>query len=186
MIQALTDKWWVLLLRGLFGLFIGLIAFATPGLALLSIVMVWGLLAEADGIGAILVAFSSRHEPRSHAPLFLVGTLGIVAGLIAWGWPAVGLTVLVWILAAWAIGRGVFQLLVAFQIRRVVDGEWLMILSGALSLVFGLSVLYQPLVGLLTLAYLFGVYACSVGILEVALAFRVRQLRRAPRVAHGW
>jgi len=46
----MTRKWWVLLVRGVFGVLIGILAFARPGLTVLSIVLAWAVFAEADGI----------------------------------------------------------------------------------------------------------------------------------------
>jgi uncharacterized membrane protein HdeD (DUF308 family) len=67
-----------------------------------------------------------------------------------------------------------------------MEGEWFMILSGALSVVFGFAVLYRPLAGVVTVAYLIGLYACAVGILEIGLGLRVRQYRQQARPIRGW
>jgi uncharacterized membrane protein HdeD (DUF308 family) len=187
MLDALTRKWWVLVVRGLCGVLVGALAFTMPGLAILSAVLAWGLFAEVDGITALIVALSGRHQvdpPRS--PLFVVGVLGILAGLITWIWPALSVRLLLWIVAGWAIGRGLFQILAGLELRKVVEGEWFMILSGALSVVFGVAVLYRPLAGVVTLAYLIGLYACAVGILEIGLGLRVRQFRQQARPIRGW
>jgi uncharacterized membrane protein HdeD (DUF308 family) len=73
------------------------------------------------------------------------------------------------------------------ELRREIEGEWLMIVSGALSIVFGLTILYRPVVGLLTIGYLVGLYACAVGILEIGLGVRIRQFRaHARQPVRGW
>jgi uncharacterized membrane protein HdeD (DUF308 family) len=178
MIGALVDKWWVLVVRGVFGVLAGIIAFAMPGAAILSIVLVWGVFAEIDGIGALMLALSGRHAAgRARVPLLVAGIAGVLAGLVTWLWPALSATVLIWIVAAWAIGRGIFQVIAAIELRREIEGEWLMVVSGVLSVIFGLVILYQPVVGLLTVAYLVGLYACSVGLLEIGLGLRARQFR---------
>jgi uncharacterized membrane protein HdeD (DUF308 family) len=175
-LEAMTRKWWVLLVRGLFGMLIGVLAFARPGLTVLSIVLAWAVFAEADGIAAVVLAMTGRHPPRSRGALMIAGIVGIVAGVVTLAWPTVGVMVLLWIVAAWAIGRGAFQVVAALELRRFVEGEWLMIAGGMLSVIFGVVVIAAPIFGVRTLAYLVGLYASAVGLLEVALSFRVRRL----------
>jgi uncharacterized membrane protein HdeD (DUF308 family) len=174
-LEAMTRKWWVLLIRGLFGILIGMLAFARPGLTALSIVLAWAVFAEADGIAALVLAMIGHDPPRSRWALTISGIVGIVAGLVTLAFPASGVIVLLWMVAAWAIGRGAFQVVAALELRRFVDGEWLTIAGGILSVLFGVVVIAQPIFGERTLAYLVGVYASAVGLLEVALSFRVRR-----------
>src|SRR5262249_5831512 len=171
----MTRKWWVLVVRGLFGILVGILAFARPGLTVLSIVLAWAVFAEADGIAALVLALTGYHPPRSRWALTIAGVMGIVAGLITLVSPGIGVVVLLWIVAAWAVGRGVFQIIAALELRRIIEGEWLMILSGVLSVIFGITLLARPIFGIHTLAYLIGLYASAVGLLEIALAFRVRR-----------
>jgi uncharacterized membrane protein HdeD (DUF308 family) len=176
MFEAMTRKWWVLLVRGVFGVLIGILAFSRPGLTVLSIVLAWAVFAEADGIAALVLALTGYHPPRSRWALTIAGLVGIAAGLITLASPGIGVVVLLWIVAAWAIGRGVFQIIAALELRRIIEGEWLMIVSGLLSIVFGCVMIAQPIFGIHTLASLVGLYASAVGVLELALSFRVRRL----------
>jgi uncharacterized membrane protein HdeD (DUF308 family) len=173
--EAMTRKWWVLLVRGVFGVLIGILALTRPGLTVLSIVLAWAVFAEADGIAALVLALTGHHPPRSRWALTIAGLVGIAAGLIALASPGFGVVVLLWIVAAWAIGRGMFQIIAALELRRIIEGEWLMIVSGLLSIVFGCVMIVQPIFGVRTLASLIGLYASAVGLLEIALSFRVRR-----------
>src|SRR5262245_7251926 len=176
MFEAMTRKWWVLLVRGACGVAIGALAFARPGLTVLSIVLAWAVFAEADGIAALVLGLTGHHPPRSRWALTIAGLVGIAAGLITLASPGIAVAVLLWIVAAWAIGRGVFQIIAALELRRIIEGEWLMIISGLLSIVFGCVMIAQPIFGVRTLASLIGLYASAVGLLELALSFRVRRL----------
>src|SRR5262245_42971593 len=172
----MTRKWWVLLVRGFLGVLIGVLAFAWPGLIVLSVVLAWAVFAEADGIAALVLAMTGHHQPRSRWPLIISGIVGIAAGLVTLVFPPIGVIVLLWIVAAWAIGRGAFQIVAALELRRFVEGEWLMVASGMLSVIFGVVVIAEPIFGVRTFAYLVGLYASAVGLLEIALSFRVRKL----------
>ena len=185
MIENLTRKWWVLLLRGVLGVFVGVIAFAMPGLAMLTMVLVWAVFAEVDGIAAIVMAIAGRSQGRSFWALTVAGIVGIAAGIVTWLWPGATILALLWVIALWAIARGVFQIIAAFELRKVIDREWLMLVSGLLSIAFGFMVIFRPVTGMLTVAFIIGVYACGVGLLEIALAFKVRQVGHRLRAAGG-
>ena len=60
--------------------------------------------------------------------------------------------------------------------RREIQGEWLMALSGVASIIFGILLTGWPDAGLLTLVWLIEAYALLFGILLIALAFRLRNL----------
>jgi uncharacterized membrane protein HdeD (DUF308 family) len=174
--EAITRKWWVLLVRGLFGVLIGLFALARPGLTMLSIVLAWAVFAEADGIAALVLALTGRRPARSRRALAIAGSIGIATGLITLASPAIVVVLFLWAVAAWAIGRGVFQIIAALELRRIIEGEWLMVVSGVLSIVFGGVMIAHPVFGVATLAALIGVYASAVGLLEIVLSFRVRRI----------
>ena len=106
----------------------------------------------------------------------IAGSIGVAAGLVTLVSPAIVVVLFLWAVAAWAIGRGVFQIIAALELRRIIEGEWLMVVSGVLSIVFGGVMIAHPVFGVATLAALIGVYASAVGLLEIALSFRVRRI----------
>lgn len=62
----------------------------------------------------------------------------------------------------------------AVRLRREIEGEWAMILGGALSVVFGVLLAALPGVGILSLLWLIGAYAVAFGVVLLVLAFRLR------------
>ena len=68
---------------------------------------------------------------------------------------------LLWLVAGWAILSGALQIAVAVQFRKVIRGEWMLGLAGALGIVFGVLLIARPGVGLLTLALLIGWFSRS-------------------------
>jgi uncharacterized membrane protein HdeD (DUF308 family) len=89
--------------------------------------------------------------------------------------PATGAIVLLWLVAFWAITHGIAEIAAGIKLRKIIEGEWLLILAGVLSLGLGLYVLMRPGVGLLLLATWVGVYALFTGIVMLMLAFKVRK-----------
>lgn len=177
MIAGLTERWWVFLVRGLCGVVVGAVAFTQPVATLLALVVVWGAFALADGLTALWAGWTDRRGGRGLWPLFISGVISLVAGGMAWLWPGLTAVVLLAIIASWSIVRGLFEIWASIRLRRVIQREWLLATTGALSLLFGILLLSRPGIGLVTLGYLIGSYALASGILLVVLAFQLRGLR---------
>ena len=84
---------------------------------------------------------------------------------------------LLMVLAVWAIVIGVLQIWGAITPRKVVEGEWLLILNGLLSIAFGVIAMAQPATGALAFVWMIGWFAVVFGCLYIALAFRLKHLR---------
>jgi uncharacterized membrane protein HdeD (DUF308 family) len=79
-------------------------------------------------------------------------------------------------IAAWSVVGGLLRIVLAFQIRREITGEWFLIAGGLLSILFGGLLIGLPQAGLITLVWIIGFYAVAFGVLFVLLAFRLRKL----------
>lgn len=179
MLHALAQAWWLVLLRGIAGILFGLLAFIWPGITLLTLIFLYGAYALVDGVIALVAAFTGRVPGAPTWWLVVVGLLGIVAGVITFAWPGVTALVLIVFIGAWAIAHGVFEIIGAIKLRKEIDNEWLLILAGALSILFGLIVLIAPGAGALGLIWAIGAYAIVFGLLLVGFAMRLRRHRHA-------
>ena len=187
LLQELTKNWWLLLLRGIATIAFGVLAFIWPGLTLLTLVILYGAFALVDGILALAGAFTGRGEAVPRWWLVLTGLLGIAVGLLTFFWPGITALVLVLFIGVWAIIRGVMEIAAAIQLRKEIEGEWLLILLGVLSVLFGLGVLLFPGAGALALIWVIAIYAVAIGMVEIMLAFRLRahNSRMSARVAQA-
>ena len=111
--------------------------------------------------------------------LAIVGVAGVLSGLVAFFWPGVTAFVLLMFIASWSIVIGVMQIVGAIQLRKEIDGEWLLILSGVLSIAFGVILMMQPDAGALAVVWIIGWYAILIGVLTSALAFRLKKYKTA-------
>jgi uncharacterized membrane protein HdeD (DUF308 family) len=166
----LAKKWWVLALRGVLLIIIGLIAFVNP-LAWITFVGVYMLI---DGAAMLFSGFGTQPAGQSRWPLIVIGILGIVAGIIVLVNPVLGGITLTIVIAAWAIVTGILTIIAAVRVREEIDNEWWLIISGVLAIIFGILVFQNVLAGILTIAWVFGIFAIVAGILSIVLAFRVR------------
>jgi uncharacterized membrane protein HdeD (DUF308 family) len=174
MVHALAKNWWMLLLRGIAAIIFGGLALAWPGMTLLTLVLFYGAYALIDGVLAIVAAITGGALlPRWW--LAIVGLLGIGAGLLTFLMPGLTAIVLLYFIAGWAIATGVFQILGAIKLRKEIDNEWLLILSGIISVLFGVAMMAAPGAGALALITVIGIYAGIIGVLLVALSLRLKK-----------
>jgi uncharacterized membrane protein HdeD (DUF308 family) len=168
--SELARKWWVLLIRGILLIIAGLLVFVSP----LTWIIFVGVYTLLDGFSMLLSGVSDQPGGQSRWLLIIIGILGLLAGLIVLWNPVLGGITLTYVIAAWAIVTGVLTIITALRLREEIDNEWWLVLSGVLAIIFGLLVFQNVLAGVLTIAWLFAVFAVAVGVLSIVLAFRVR------------
>ena len=178
-LRELAENWWLLLLRGIAAIAFGILAFGWPGLTLLALTLMWGFYAIADGVLALWAAIASKGgEMAPRWWLAVVGIAGILAGALTFVWPGMTALVLLMFIASWAIVIGVVQIWGAIRLRKEIEGEWLLALSGLLSVVFGVIMFAQPGAGALALVWLIGSFAILAGCVYIALAFQLKKHKR--------
>jgi len=177
LLHALAQAWWLVLLRGIAGILFGILAFVWPGLTLLTLILLYGAYALVDGIFALIAAFTGRVGGAPTWWLIVIGLFGLAAGVVTFAWPGVTALVLIIFIGGWAIAHGVFEIIGAIKLRKEIDNEWLLILAGALSVIFGIIVLIAPGAGALGLVWAIGAYSIAFGILLVGLSLRLRNHR---------
>ena len=175
MLQTLTANWWALALRGLVAVLFGLLTLFLPGITLVTLVLLFGAYALVDGVFNVIAFF----RVASHQWALLVeGVVGILAGLLTFAWPAITAFALLYLIAFWAIFTGIFEVVAGIRLRKTIANEWLLLLMGFLSLLFGLLILFAPGTGALAIVLWMGAYALVFGAFLLALAFRLRGHRR--------
>ena len=138
----------------------------------------FGAYALVDGIFAVFAGIASVDDFDRWWAVLLEGIVGIVIGLLTFFWPNITALVLLYFIAAWALITGIFEIVAAIQFRRVITGEWMLILGGLLSIIFGILLFVFPAAGAVSVVWMIGIYAIVFGISEIVFAFRLRGLRR--------
>ncbi|HEU0004310.1 MAG TPA: DUF308 domain-containing protein [Ktedonobacteraceae bacterium] len=163
-------------------LLFGIIALADPLIVLLAFIYVFAVYAILDGITTIAVSLQERSSLRAWWVLLLEGIIGIIFGILVLVWPVKTVLVLLYLVAIWALIRGVLEISSAFVVPRSAKQRWGMGLAGLLSLIFGLILIIHPGAGLLSILWLIGVFAIVFGVALIIYAFQVRS--RALALAH--
>lgn len=176
MVTTLANNWWTLVLRGIAAIIFGILAYLWPGITFTVLVLFFGAYALWDGVFALIGAFRTQGERRWS--LVLEGLVGIAAGLLTFFWTGAAALGLLLVIGAWAIVTGIFEIVSAIRLRKEIEGEWLLLLSGVLSVLFGVALAIWPAAGLLAVTWMIGAYAVVFGILLLVLGFRLRGLAK--------
>lgn len=177
MVEILRKNWWLVVLRGVAAIGFGILTFIWPGPTLATLVMLFGAYAMVEGTFAIASGvLKDSLSGSSRWLLVLEGLVGIIVGVITFFAPGITAVGLLYYIGAWAIVTGIFKVVAAIQLRKVINDEWLLIFGGILSLLFGVLVFIYPGASALSILWLIGTYAVAFGTTTVALGFRLKGL----------
>ena len=178
-VHTLAKNWWLMLLRGLAAVAFGIVAFAWPKLTIITLILLFAAYVLADGFFALFAAIKGREHGVPTWWLAVIGLLGVAFALLTFFWPGLTALLLMMLIGAWALVRGVFEVIAALQLWKELDDAWLLVLSGVVSIVFGAAVLVMPGAGALALVWLIGAYAILFGLILIVLSFRLKKLNDA-------
>jgi uncharacterized membrane protein HdeD (DUF308 family) len=173
--------WYIV--RGVLALLFGIAAFLFPGAALFAATLVFAAFSLADGIASIVTGVQGRKAGAIGWGLIVRGLIGVAIGALFLAMPvlatlAYAFTALA-LLSFWAIVTGIFEIVAAVRLRKEMEGEWLLILSGLLSVLLGLAIpavlMSDPVATIVSVGWLIGVYALIAGITLLALGIRLRR-----------
>ena len=170
--EVLADSWWAVGLRGIMGILFGLICLLTPAIAIEVFVILFAAYMLVDGVFAIASGIKAARNGERWGLLILEGIVALAAGAVAVLWPAITLVALIWLVAVWAIVSGALMLGAAFTLK-LDHGRWWLALGGIASLIFGILLVIEPLIGAVVLTMWIGAYALVFGIFLLILAFQL-------------
>lgn len=170
-------RWWALALRGLFAVIFGILAFVTPVTALLSLVIVFGIFAVADGIVGLFGAFGRARNGETWGWLAVGAVASIVLGVLAFLMPGLTAKALTLLVAVHAAVFGVIFLVSAVRFDGD-HGRWWLVAAGVSSLIFAFLIFANPLAGAIALTWVIGGWAIVLGVLMIALGFKLRSARK--------
>jgi uncharacterized membrane protein HdeD (DUF308 family) len=186
--DTLSHNWWLLALRGLAAIIFGILTFIWPGISLFALLVLFGAFALVNGVLSVFLAARAPKGYPRFGSLLLGGLCGIFAGILTFIWPGLTALGLLIMIAAWAIVTGILEIVATIKLRKEIKREWLLILAGLCSVLFGVLIMLMPAAGALVLVLWIGAYALVFGALLMVLAFKVRRLGRevlTPAVARA-
>lgn len=177
--NQLSYNWWTVALRGVLAIAVGLIAFFFPGVTLVVLISLFAAFCLLEGAFLLISGIRSRKELSRWWVLILQGVISIGAGVLALIAPLATALALLYLMAAWAMVSGIIEIIVAIRLRKEMEGEWILILDGVVTVLFGLALVVIPVAGLLLMLYMIGGFKLASGILLLILAVRLRNHQKA-------
>ena len=177
MLAVAARQWWVLLLQGVLGIAVGILAIIYPDIALGTIALLFGAWAIVSGVAQLAAGWRVAEVRGKSWPFLVSGSVSVIAGVLAVLYPGVTILYLILLLGAWILISGLMEVYTAWRIRAEVSGEWILALVGILTLAVGVVVLAQPVVGAVLTVALVATWSIIGGIAAVALGLRLRQFK---------
>jgi len=179
--QVASAIWWLVLLRGIAAVLLGILLFTNPD-AILSVVIIFlGIYWVVDGIITLLASFTGREEHSNWGWGIFVGIISILAGLAVLSQPVLTAIFtaqfIVSLVGIMIIISGVSSIVTGFRLRKT-SGEWMMILGGVLGLILGLLLLMNPLFSALVFVNITAIFSIIGGFALIVMAFQVKKLKK--------
>jgi uncharacterized membrane protein HdeD (DUF308 family) len=172
-LNALSRNWWATVVRGLIAIGVGILAWIRPEIFWASLVLVFAIYAVVDGLFAIVATM--KGQTRDRALHLLEGVFGIVVGVFVFLYPDQAGTAVVLLIGLWAAATGIVEIVSAVRLRREIEDEWLLGLSGILSVILGAILIVRPQFGQVTTTYVLGTYGLIFGVVLIVLGLRMRR-----------
>ncbi|HXW09079.1 MAG TPA: HdeD family acid-resistance protein [Steroidobacteraceae bacterium] len=165
--------WWVFLVSGLASVAFAVLAFAQPVTAWMVVALFFAAAILVDGVVNVIGAIQHR-EKDGWWLMLLIGVLGALVGGYALTHPRLGMVAFVYLVAFQAMLLGVLVVALGYKVRAATQREWILYLTGALSILFGLLILANPAAGGISVILLIAGWALVTGLLRILFAFRIR------------
>ena len=184
LVQSLAAQtWWLVLLRGIAVLLLGLALLTNPAATVMILVQFLGAYWIVDGIFTLIQAIKGRKAAKNWGWGLFVGILSVLAGIVIFSRPLASailtVTFLVYLIAFWAMFFGINSIVTGIRLRKEVSNEWSMILGGIITTLFGILLLVSPMMSAMTLVWIIAVFAVVDGIILIVLSFRVKKFGAA-------
>lgn len=143
--KEVLDLWWLWLVRGALAILVGIVAWAWPGLTLTTLIWLVGAYIVVDGVLSVIGFF--RHGDLSWGRRFLLlfwGSVQVIAGVILWFAPGVGVVTMMLIFGIWAMLTGMFLVVSAFTRDGHLMSPWIQGIIGILGIVVGMYLVVHP------------------------------------------
>jgi uncharacterized membrane protein HdeD (DUF308 family) len=174
MLEALVKNWWLVALRGLVALILGIVILVIPQAAATSLVIFIGIYALVDGVFALVVAIVNRPQHKDRLWLLFEGIVGILAGAAILASPLLAAVILIYVIASWALLTGILEIIFAVAQWAVLPDKWLLLLGGIFSALLGILIFSNVGFGAVLIVTMIAIYMVLFGVLLIALGFSLK------------
>jgi uncharacterized membrane protein HdeD (DUF308 family) len=171
----LTKLRWALGLNGALSIAVGVVILVWPSISLFALTILFGAWVTATGVVGLAAALSGN-TTQERGWLAISSLLGIGVGVAVLVWPNISELALLYVIGAYALALGVLAIIGAFTLPLDGGDTALMILSGLVSILFGIVMFAKPGAGALVALALIAAFALVTGITELVVAIGGKRL----------
>ena len=175
MLKTLLNNWWIIALKGALLIIFGILAFMNPGTTFAILLTWFAAFLFMDGILSLVSVLRNWKQQEDKWLFVLEGVLNIVLGILIFRNPGAYTLITIFLMAFWSIFSGVSRIALAIQLRKEIEGEGWLALSGVLSIMFGVIIIAKPGIGVATFIYMIAIFAILIGLLLILLGFKVKK-----------
>jgi uncharacterized membrane protein HdeD (DUF308 family) len=172
MLETLQKNWWLIAVRGVLAIVFGILSLASPYIVIFSLITFFAFFAILSGFFILTLAFLGETDNKGLR--IIEGLIFLGAGIVVLLNPVSALGGIMIFIAAWAILSGLIHIIGAIRMRKVITNEWLLILNGVISIVFGILLAGNLIQGAGVMLMVFGAFAILSGIFSIMLSFRIK------------
>lgn len=180
--KAASAIWWIVLLRGILAIIIGIMFLANPEATLVVIMMFLGAYWLVDGIFTLFASYHGKKEHKHWGWGIFVAILSILAGIAVFTQPITAAlfttTFLMYFMGILIVVSGISSVATGFKLRKT-SGELMMILGGVFTILLGLILLFNPIFSAAFFVSLLGFFTIFAGISLITISFKIRKLSKA-------
>ena len=177
MLETMVKRWWLISLRGLLALALGIIMLVMDPLTAAELLVLFiGVYALVDGIFALVVGIINRPPHRNRAWLIAEGIIGILAGAAILAAPLLAGAVIVYLIAFWALLTGILELVFSIAEWKYLPGAWMILINGIISVLLGGLILANVVAGTVLLVVIIAIYLLIFGLLLMLLGFSLKSV----------
>lgn len=178
-VGMLSRNWHMLFFRGIASIVFGIMLWILPVQeSIETLVLVFAIYAFVDGALQVWAAVTERKQRENWIILLLWGSVSIIASIVIISAPGLTTLVLLFYIGIWAVVKGIVEIFTAIHLRKEITGEWFLILSGILSILFGGFLLENPIAVAGVIIWVMATYAFIFGVLFIALSVKLKSLKQ--------
>lgn len=177
MLETMVKRWWLISLRGLVALVLGIVLLVLDPLTAAELLILFiGIYALLDGIFALVVGIINKPPHRDRAWLITEGIIGILAGIAILFAPLLAGIIIIYFIAFWALLTGILELVFSIAQWKYIPGAWMILVTGIISVLLGGLILANIVAGAVLLVVIVAVYLVIFGLLLMLLGFSLKNL----------
>jgi uncharacterized membrane protein HdeD (DUF308 family) len=174
--QVFYKHWWLLSLKGLALILLGILAFVYPINVIIGLAIYIGIVIAILGLLIIYTAISNRDKSQ-WVWILVLGLFDVVLGAVLVFYPLLTAMAFAILTGFWSIFTGVLQITAFFYVRKVHGSSWgLILVAGVLAIVLGMFLIWSPFSGAVALTYLLGIEAILVGFMSLIYSLRLKKI----------